>query len=101
MAGARNGSKRNRGKRAAPALGIAGVSLATAGGASAPSAGSAVDVPVQNATIHHDLLLGEEEISDVSLLRFRQGERRNASRRRISLKADDKLGSDKPKGKTR
>jgi hypothetical protein len=52
MAGARNSSKRNRGKRAAPAL-IATVSLAMAGGASASTAGSAVDVPVQNTATHH------------------------------------------------
>jgi len=70
MARARNSSKRNRGKRAAPALGIAGMSLAMAGGASASTAGSAVDVPVQNTASHHELFLGEEEISDVSLSTF-------------------------------
>jgi hypothetical protein len=70
MARARNSSKRNRGKRAAPALGIAGVSLAMAGGASASTAGSAMDVPVQNTATHHELFLGDEEISDVSLSTF-------------------------------
>ena len=70
MARAKNSSKRNSRKRAAPALGIAGVSLAMAGGASASTAGSAVDVPMQNTATHHELFLGEEEISDVSLSTF-------------------------------
>ena len=67
MARAKNSSKRNGRKRAAPALGIAGVSLAMASGASASTAGSAVDVPVQNTATHHELFLGEEEISDISI----------------------------------
>ena len=70
MARAKNSSKRNSRKRAAPALGIAGVSLVMAGGASASTAGLAVDVPVQNSATHHELFLGEEEISDVSLSTF-------------------------------
>jgi hypothetical protein len=70
MARAKNSSKRNGRKRAAPTLGIAGVSLAMASGASASTAGSAVDVPVQNTATHHELFLGEEEISDVSLSTF-------------------------------
>ena len=70
MARVENNSKRNGRKRAAPALGIAGVSLAMASGASASTAGSAVDVPVQNTATHHELFLGEEEISDVSLSTF-------------------------------
>ena len=70
MARAKNNSKRNSRNRAAPALGIAGVSLAMAGGASASTAGSAVDVPVQNTATHHELFLGEEEISDVNLSTF-------------------------------
>jgi hypothetical protein len=70
MARANNSSKRNSRKRAAPALAIAGVSLAMAGGASASTAGSAVDVPMQNIATHHELFLGEEEISDVNLSTF-------------------------------
>jgi hypothetical protein len=70
MAQAKDSPKRNNRKRVAPALGIAGVSLAMAGGASASTAGSAVDVPVQNTATHHELFLGEEEISDVSLSTF-------------------------------
>jgi len=70
MAQAKDSPKRNSRKRVAPALGIAGVSLAMASGASASTAGSAVDVPVQNTATHHELFLGEEEISDVSLSTF-------------------------------
>ena len=70
MARAKNSSRRNGRKRAGPALGIAGVSLAMASGASASTAGSAVDVPVQNTATHHELFLSVEEISDVSLSTF-------------------------------
>jgi hypothetical protein len=70
MARAKNNSKRNSRNRAAPVLGIAGASLAMAGGASASTAGSGVDVPVQNTATHHELYLGEEEISDVNLSTF-------------------------------
>jgi len=55
MARAKKNSKRNSRNRTAPALGIAGVSLAMAGGASASTAGSAVDVPVQDTATHHEL----------------------------------------------
>jgi hypothetical protein len=67
---AKTNSKRNNRKRAAPALGIAGLSLAMTGGASASTAGSAVDVPIQDTATHHELFLGEEEISDVNLSTF-------------------------------
>src|SRR6516225_2687579 len=76
MARARTNSKRNTRKKVAPALGVAGVSLAMAGGASASTAGSAVDVPVQNIAT---LFLGEEEISDVSLSTFYVFDRENTS----------------------
>jgi hypothetical protein len=86
MARAKKSSKINSGKRAAPALGIAGVSLAMAGGASASTAGSAVDVPVQNTATHHELFLGEEEISDVSLSTFYVFDKENEATPRAGLK---------------
>jgi hypothetical protein len=86
MARAKKNSKTNSGKRAAPALGIAGVSLAMAGGASASTAGSAVDVPVQNTATHHELFLGEEEISDVSLSTFYVFDKENEATPRAGLK---------------
>src|SRR6516162_8672069 len=83
---ATNSSKRNRAKRAAPALGVAGMSLAMAGGAFASTAGSAVDVPVQNTATHHELFLGEEEISDVSLSTFYVFDKENDAMPRVGEK---------------
>jgi hypothetical protein len=79
MARARTNSERNTPKNVAPALGVAGLSLAMAGGASASTGGSAVDVPVENTATHHELFLGEEEISDVSLSTFYVFDRENTS----------------------
>src|SRR5215472_15205217 len=79
MARVRTNSKRNTQKKVAPALGVAGLSLAMTGGASASVAGSAVDVPVQNTITHHELFLGEEEISDVSLSTFYVFDKENTS----------------------
>jgi hypothetical protein len=65
-------SKRKRRGKALPALGIAGVagvSLSLTGGASASTGGAATDVQ-QNVSPNHQLFLGEEEISDVSLSTF-------------------------------
>src|SRR6516225_5505716 len=76
MARAKASSKRNNRKRAAPALGVTGLSMVMAGGA---SASTAVDVPVQNTATHHELFLGEEEISDVSLSTFYVFDRENTS----------------------
>ena len=86
MARAKNSSKRNSRKRAAPALGIAGVSLAMVGGASASTTGSAVDVPMQNTATHHELFLGEEEISDVSLSTFYVFDKENDATLKAGLK---------------
>jgi hypothetical protein len=62
MAYARQGSKRKRSKAAV--LGAAGVSLAMAGGASAPAANAPSQDPGPR------ILLAEEEIFDVSLATF-------------------------------
>ena len=70
MARAKLPSKQNRRSKAVPVLGIAGVSFAMASGASAATGGAAADVPAQNVTPQHQLFLGEEEISDVSLSTF-------------------------------
>jgi hypothetical protein len=75
MARAKNNSKRHSRNRAAPVLGIAGASLAMAGGASASTGGSAVDV-------HHELFPGEEEISDVNLSTFYVFDKENDAMRK-------------------
>jgi hypothetical protein len=54
-----------RGK-AVPVLGVAGLSLSLASGASAVLA----DTPTQNTRVSHEITFGEEEISDVSLATF-------------------------------
>jgi hypothetical protein len=51
-----------------------------AGAASAATGGAAVaDVPAQNAIPQHQLFLGEEEISDVSLSTFYVFDKENAA----------------------
>ena len=63
-------SKRKRVKKAMPALGAAGLTFSLVGGASAAA------VPTQDLpktpvmTPGHEITLGEEEISDVSLATF-------------------------------
>jgi hypothetical protein len=71
-------SKRKRRGKALPALGIAGVSLTLAGGASASTGESATDVQAQNVSPRHEIFLGEEEISDVSLSTFYVFDKENA-----------------------
>jgi hypothetical protein len=54
-------------RKAVPALGAAGLSLSlSSGGWAAPAA----DVPQWNAAGNHEIILGEEEIADVSLATF-------------------------------
>jgi hypothetical protein len=65
-----------RKRKVLPALGIAGVSLALAsGGASASTGETTTNVP---SASHHEIFLGEEEISDVSLATFYVFDRENA-----------------------
>ena len=70
MARAKQASKRNRRRKALPVLGLAGVSFSLAGAASATTGGPATDVQAQNFSPPHEVFLGEEEISDVSLATF-------------------------------
>ena len=70
MARTKQASKRNRRTKAVPVLGAAGLSLSLAGGVSASTSGPAADVTPQNTSPNHEIFLGEEEISDVSLSTF-------------------------------
>src|SRR6185437_16079425 len=54
--------------KAVPMLGAAGL-LSLAGGASAATA-SVADLPTQKTAPNHEIVLGEEELSDVSLSTF-------------------------------
>jgi hypothetical protein len=87
MARTKQSSKRNRLSNAVPVLGIAGVSFAMAGGVSAATNNTAADVPAQNTATQHQLFLGEEEISDVSLSTFYVFDKENAA----APKVGDKL----------
>src|SRR5258707_7679984 len=79
MSQAKRASKGKRRSKAVPVLGIAGMSLAMAGGgASASTAGSVADVPSQNPVPPQVINLGEEEISDVSLSTFFVFDRENS-----------------------
>jgi hypothetical protein len=71
-------SKRKRRSKALPALGIAGMSLTLAGGASASTGEAATDVQSQNVSPRHEIFFGEEEISDVSLSTFYVFDKENA-----------------------
>ncbi len=70
MSNAKRASKRRRLRKAVPAVGIAGMSLAMAGGASAATAPPTANLPSQYVPLSHEIILGEEEISDVSLGTF-------------------------------
>ena len=85
MSQAKHGSKVKRRSKAAPVLGIAGVSLAIAG-SGASAVGSVADMPSQNPTPRGVITLGEEEISDVSLSTFFVFNKENAEAARLGEK---------------
>jgi hypothetical protein len=70
-------SKRNGRKEAVPVIGVVGVSLSLAGGASAATAVPTADTPSQNTALPQ-LMLSEEEIVDVSLATFYVFDKENA-----------------------
>ena len=80
-------SKRKHRACAVPLLGAAGLSLSLASGASAATGGPAADMPTQNTAVSHEVTLGEEEISDVSLATFYVFDKENPSIRRTACRA--------------
>jgi hypothetical protein len=70
MSHAKHASKRKRQNKAVPVFGAAGLSLSLAGGASAATAPPTANLPSQHIPLSHEIILGEEEISDVSLGTF-------------------------------
>lgn len=79
MPGVKQASKRKQLKKAAPALGAAGLTFSLVGGASAAVA-PASDVPqTPNYSPSHEIMLGEEEIADVSLATFYVFDKENAA----------------------
>jgi hypothetical protein len=77
MSHARKGSKGTRRRKSVPVWGAAGLSL-LAGGASATTGGPAADVSTPKTALNHEITLGEEEISDVSLATFYVFDKENA-----------------------
>lgn len=69
MARPKQASKRKSRKTTLPVFGAAGVSLAMAGGGASATAPTA-NVPSQDTAPRPVIILGEEEISDVSLATF-------------------------------
>ena len=86
MARTKQASKRNRRSKAVPVLGAAGLSLSLASGASASTSGAAADVSPQNTSPNHQIFLGEEEISDVSLSIFYVIDKENTAQPQIGEK---------------
>ena len=78
-------SKRKYPKEAVPMVGVVGVSLSLAGGASAATAVPAADVPSWN-TFPPQITLNEEEIADVSLATFYVFDKENAGTPRLGEK---------------
>jgi hypothetical protein len=85
MSHAKQVSKRKRRACAVPLLGAAGLSLSLASGASAATEGPAADIPTHNTGVSHDITLGEEEISDVSLATFYVFDKENAGTSRSGV----------------
>src|SRR5215467_14898198 len=81
MPRAKQAAKRERRAKAVPVLGAAGLSLSLTGGASAATAGATADLPTTpNTALGHEITLGEEEISDVSLATFYVFDKENAGK---------------------
>src|SRR6516225_2665413 len=78
--------RKKRGRRAVPLLGVAGMSLALASGASARTSGSGPDIRSDDTAARHEITLNEEEISDVSLATFYVFDKENARTPKVSEK---------------
>jgi hypothetical protein len=78
MSSAKQAPKRRRRAKAVSVLGAAGL-LSLAGGASAATSGAPVaDLPTQKTAPNHEIIVGEEELSDVSLATFYVFDKENA-----------------------
>ena len=88
MSQPKQASKRKRRIKATPVLGVAGLfSLAGGVGAASASTGApAADVPLQKITPTHEIMLGEEEVSDVSLATFYVIDKENAAAAQSGVK---------------
>src|SRR5262252_7450450 len=80
MSNAKHTPKLRRAAKAVPVLGAAGL-LSLAGAASAATGGAQLaDLPTQKTAPTHEIILGEEELSDVSLSTFYVFDKESAKR---------------------
>jgi hypothetical protein len=85
MSRAKQASKRKRRSKAVPVLGAAGLLSLAGGSASAQTIGHAIDLPTRGTDASHELMLSDEEVSDVSLATFYVFNRENAGRPGLQL----------------
>ena len=85
MSQAKGASKRKRTMKAVPVAGLAGLSLSLVGGATTAIGGPAANMPMQATAPSHEIILGEEEISDVSLATFYVFDKETAEQARPEL----------------
>jgi hypothetical protein len=67
MSNAKQASTRKRNRKTVALLGTAGLSLSLMSGISAASTAPTANSSARNTVVGHEITLGEEEISDVSL----------------------------------
>jgi hypothetical protein len=70
MSKTKHAPKRKRGAKAISVLGAAGLLSLAGGAAAATNASPVADLPTQKTAPSHEIILGEEELSDVSLSTF-------------------------------
>jgi hypothetical protein len=85
MAKAKHASKRKRRSKAVPVLGAAGLLSLAGGSSSAQTIGHAIDLPTRGADASHQLMLSDEEVSDVSLATFYVFDKENTASGRPGL----------------
>ena len=78
MSNTKQASKRKRKRKAVPGLGVAGLSLSLATGASAVTCGPTADMLTRNTGVNNEITLDEEEIFDVSLATFYVSDKENS-----------------------
>jgi hypothetical protein len=70
MSQAKDASKRKRRRKVVPVLGAAGALSLAGGAAYAATSAPTADLPSKSTVSPHQMVLGEEEVADVSLSKF-------------------------------
>jgi hypothetical protein len=86
MSHAKQASKRKRRSKIRPVLGAAGLSLSLAGGVSTATGAPAADAMTRNTIVSHQIMLGEEEITDISLATLYVFDKENAGPSRHGIR---------------